>query len=131
MELEDSILTSVKKLLGLPEEVEEFDVDIMMNINAALMTLRQIGVGPLGGSMINSKYVTYSDIFGEDCKETSMIGMYLFYKTRLGFDPPQSSVVIECIKEAIRELEWRMNAQTDPPTNFDYEMLIGVDYNVL
>lgn len=124
MGLEDSVLTSVKKLLGIPEEIEEFDADIMMNINSALMTLRQIGVGPIGGGNINSKYITYTDIFGESCKEVSMIGMYLFYKTKLGFDPPQSSVVIECIKKSIEELEWRMHVQVDPPTTFDSEMLI-------
>lgn len=125
MELEDSILTSIKKLLGIEEEVEEFDVDIMMNINAALATLRQLGVGPLGGAMVNSKYVTYGDIFGDYSKELGLVGMYLFYKTRLGFDPPASSVITDCIKEMIRETEWRLNIQVDPPTNFESEMPIG------
>lgn len=45
----DSILTSVKKLLGLPADYEAFDPDIVMYINTVLMILSQMGVGPKEG----------------------------------------------------------------------------------
>lgn len=45
----DSILTSVKKLLGLTEEYTAFDADLIMHINSVLMILRQMGVGPQEG----------------------------------------------------------------------------------
>lgn len=115
----DSILNSVKKLLGLDPSVKDFDLDIMLNINAAMSTLRQIGVGPEEGYMITSENETFEDYLGEDSKETNQVKMYLFYKTRLGFDPPTSSVLLECIKEMIRETEWRLNLQVDPRSTFE------------
>lgn len=104
----ESILNSVKKMLGLMPEYTEFDADIVMNINAALSTLRQLGVGPSNPFLIKGAEETYADYLGEDCKETSYVKMYLYYKTKLGFDPPQSSLVAESIKEMINETEWRM-----------------------
>lgn len=118
-ENKDSILNSVKKLLGLDPSVKDFDLDIMMNINAAMSTLWQIGVGPEEGFMITSENETFEEYLGPDSKETNQIKMYLFYKTRLGFDPPSSSSVMECIKEMIREAEWRLNAQVDPRSTFE------------
>ena len=46
----DSILTSVKKLLGLTEEYAAFDTDLIMHINSVLMILNQMGVGPQRGA---------------------------------------------------------------------------------
>lgn len=116
--VEDSILNSVKKLLGIEPDFTEFDIDVMMNINAAIMTLNQLGVGPSDGYTVTSADDTYEDFLGEDNEETPQVKMYLFYKTRLGFDPPQSSVVVEAIKEMIRETEWRLNIQVDPKSTF-------------
>lgn len=118
-ENKDSILNSVKKLLGLDPSVKDFDLDIMMNINSAISTLRQIGVGPEEGFMITSENETFEEYLGPDSKETNQVKMYLFYKTRLGFDPPSSSSVMECIKEMIREAEWRLNIQVDPRSTFE------------
>lgn len=117
--IEDSILESVKKMLGIQSDYEEFDPDIIMNINAAIATLRQIGVGPQEELfMITGSNETYSDFLGEDNKEIPQVKMYLFYKTKLGFDPPQSSLVAESVKEMIREAEWRLNVQVDPRSTF-------------
>lgn len=115
----ESILVSVKKLLGIPEEVKVFDLDIMMNINAAIATLRQIGVGPNEGYTVTSKDETYEDYLGEEFSETALVKMYLFHKTKLGFDPPQSSIAVEVIKEMIREDEWRLNVAVDPENTFE------------
>lgn len=115
----DSILNSVKKLLGYEPEYEEFDADIMMNINAAIFTLRQLGVGPEEGFMVTGPYDTYEMYLGKYNQEIPQVCMYLYYKTRLGFDPPQSSYVADQIKEAIKEAEWRLNAQVDPRDTFE------------
>ena len=48
----DSILTSIKKLLGIVEEYEHFDPDIVMYINSAFSVLTQLGVGPEEGFRI-------------------------------------------------------------------------------
>lgn len=114
----NSILTSVKKLLGIEEDYTEFDQDIIMNINAAIATLSQIGVGPSDGFIVTSKEDTYQDFLDDDNQKTSFIKMYLYFKTRLGFDPPSSSAVMETIKQSIQEIEWRLHAGIDSANNF-------------
>lgn len=114
MEVSDSILNSVKKSLGIEPDYTDFDPDILMHINAAIMTLRQIGVGPLEGYTVTSSEQTFDDYLGEGSTETSMVRAYFFYKAKLGFDPPASTAVMEAIKEMIRETEWRLNIQVDP-----------------
>lgn len=116
----DSILLSVKKLLGLTDEVEEFDVDIMMNINSAIMTLTQLGVGPTSGFIVTGKEDRYEDWLG-DMTNLQAVKMYLYYKTRISFDPPTQGSVMESLKEQIRELEFRLNCQVDPGDTFDSE----------
>lgn len=115
----ESVLGAIKKLLGVPYEESVFDVDIMMNINAAIFTLKQLGIDTKE-SVVTSADTTFSNLFG-DQPQTSIeqIKMYLFYKTKLGFDPPSSSAVMECIKEMIKEAEWRLNVSVDPPDTFD------------
>lgn len=109
---QESILTSVKKLLGIMEECTEFDSDIIMNINSAINTLFQLGVGK-EGFMINSKEDTYEDLLGELTPMFQNVKMYLFFKTRLGFDPPQTQALVTSTKEMISELEWRIQIQMD------------------
>lgn len=117
----DSILMSVKKLLGLTEEVDVFDDSIIMNINAAINVLYQLGVGPRSGYVVTSKYDTYSDWLG-DTIHLQNIKMHLYYRTRLGFDPPSSTAVIDVIKESIREIECRLSYQVEVPDSFKQEV---------
>lgn len=118
--IEDSILYSVKKQLGILPEFKEFDPDIIMHINAAISTLRQLGVGPQDSLyVVTDETQTYSDFLGEECAETSQVKTYLFYKCRFGFDPPQSSVAMEALKTLIAEAEWRLNVQVDPSDTFE------------
>lgn len=114
IDIKESILNSVKKLLGISQDLHEFDPDIIMNINAAIFTLRQIGVGPEEMFTVTNEEETYEDYLGSDSKEIPQVKMYLFYKTKLSFDPPTSGTVIECIKEFIREAESRLSYQVDP-----------------
>lgn len=111
--LQESILTSVKKLLGVTEECEEFDPDILMNINAAIFTLRQLGVGPKEGFTVTNKEQTFQEYIGDDVLNIPQVKMYLYYKVRLGWDTPTSSFVLENIKQEIAEAEWRMREQVE------------------
>lgn len=105
----ESILDSVKKQLGLVD-VNEFDQEIIMHINGAIATLKQLGVGPQEETFIvSNKEDTYVDYLGGNLAIISEVKLYLFYKTKLGFDPPQSSAVTEVLKEMISETEWRLN----------------------
>ena len=104
----DSILTSIKKLLGIAEEDENFDMDIVMHINTVLLTLTQLGVGPPDGFTIMDDQARWSD-FLSNSKQFEAVKTYVFLKVRLLFDPPQSSSVIGAMNRSISELEWRIN----------------------
>ena len=109
----DSILTSIKKLLGITEEYENFDQDIIMHINSAFMILNQLGVGPKSGFSISDKSSTWDEFIPES-SNLEAVKTYVHLKVKLMFDPPLSSTVIEAIKSQINELEWRLNVSVDP-----------------
>lgn len=111
----ESILTSVKKLLGITEEYEHFDADIIMHINSVFMILTQIGVGPSEGFFIVDKTTTW-DEFIPSGKSLESVKSYMYMKVKLLFDPPQSSAVMESMKNMICEFEWRLNIEVDTPT---------------
>lgn len=105
-----SILTSVKKLLGILEDNTEFDADIIMHINAGIGSLYQLGVGKLG-FVVTSKNDTYEDLLDDQEPMFQDVKLYLYYKTRLGFDPPTTTSVIQAIKDMLDEVEWRMSVK--------------------
>lgn len=108
----DSILTSVKKLLGLTEEYTAFDLDLIMHINSVFMILNQMGVGPAGGFSISDATATWSE-FMADWPNIEAVKSYVALKVRMLFDPPQSSTVMEAVKNQISELEWRLYVMCD------------------
>lgn len=110
--MNDSILTSIKKLLGITEDYEQFDADLVMHINSVFMILNQIGVGPKEGFSIVGKDEQWSDFMISGISMES-VKTYVYMKVRLMFDPPLSSVVMECMNRQISELEWRLNVECD------------------
>lgn len=109
----DSILTSTKKMLGIAEEYKHFDMDLIMHINSVLSILTQIGVGPSEGFSIEDEDSTWDDFIPEGYNLES-IKSYVYMKVRLMFDPPQSSAVMESMKNMISELEWRISVTVNP-----------------
>lgn len=112
--MNDSILTSVKKMLGIVEEYEHFDMDLIMHINTVLSILTQLGVGPSVGFSITDKTSKWSDFIG-DARNLEAVKSYVYLKVRLLFDPPTNSAVSESINRSISELEWRMNVSVETP----------------
>lgn len=104
--MDDSILNSVKDMIAGGAIHEHFDNELIMCINSVIATLRQIGIGPEEGLVINGSS-TWSDLIG-DSKMLEAVKSYVAYKVRMMFDPPASSAVSEAIKENIKELEWRL-----------------------
>lgn len=109
----ESILTSIKKLLGITDEYTHFDTDITIHINTVFLTLAQLGVGPTTGFSITDKSSVWSDFIPQDNPLFEAVKSYVYLRVRLLFDPPQSSAVIECINRSISELEWRLNMQAE------------------
>lgn len=109
----DSILTSIKKLLGITEEYEHFDPDIIMHINSAFSVLTQLGVGPKQGFRIEDESTEWSEFLNDNLR-LEFVKTYVHLKVKLVFDPPLSSAVLESINRQISELEWRINVSVDP-----------------
>lgn len=109
----DSILLSIKRLLGVSEDCEHFDDEIIMHINSVLVILNQLGVGPPGGFIVTDTRQTWS-MFVPNRTDVEFIKTYVFMKVKLIFDPPQSSSAIESMNRVISELEWRINVAVDP-----------------
>lgn len=112
MDNTESILTSIKKLLGITEDYTYFDADIIMHINSVLAVLNQLGVGPSKGFLIEDEDAEWKDILGDDAR-LSLVKSYVHLKVRLLFDPPLSSSVLDAMDRTIKELEWRICAVTD------------------
>lgn len=110
----ESILTSIKKLLGIDEEYTQFDSDIIMHINSVFMILNQLGVGPEKGFSIQNSESAWTD-FIPSGSNLEAVKTYMHLKVKLMFDPPSSSAVMEAINRTIAELEWRLNVAADTP----------------
>jgi hypothetical protein len=133
MSLETSILTSIKKLLGLSETVTNFDGDILIHINTVIANLNQMGIGPVDGMIIEDSSVTWDQFFTNDShdipvieeaedgsyEETSetiikdkklqqQVKSYIFLKVKLLFDPPSNGNLLKAMKENAEELEVRL-----------------------
>lgn len=109
----ESILLSVKKMLGVTDEYKVFDPDIIMHINSVFFILSQLGVGPKDGFSIQDENAEWEEFIpcGADLEA---IKSYVYLKVRMMFDPPQSSAVSEAITRNINELEWRLNLAANP-----------------
>ena len=113
----DSILTSIKKLLGIAQECTDFDMDLTIHINSVLMILTQLGVGPEKGFTIKDSRDLWKDFLEDDLSKLEAVRTFVYLKVRLIFDPPSNSAVIESINRTISELEWRLNVAAESKTN--------------
>lgn len=110
--MDESILNSIKKLLGIAEDYNYFDQDIIMDINAALMILTQLGVGPSKGFLITDDSDTWND-FVNNGGNLGSIQSYVYMKVKLMFDPPQNSFTVDSMTKLVNEFEWRLNVAAD------------------
>ena len=106
----ESILTSIKKMLGIAEENTDFDTDIIVHINSVFTTLMQIGVGPSEGFYIEDDSTEWQD-FIPDLNKLQAVKTYMYLKVRLLFDPSSlGASTLASYERTIQELEWRLNA---------------------
>lgn len=110
--MEESILISIKKLLGITKDCKDFDIDIITHINTAFITLNQLGIGPEEGFMIEDDVAVWNDFIGDN-KKLNSVQTYIYLKVKLVFDPPLNSTVMEANKQMINELEWRLNTEAE------------------
>lgn len=103
-----SILDSVKKVIGLASDYDEFDADIIMHINSVFSTLNHLGVGPENGFSIEDATTTWDAFIGTDSR-MNFVKTYVYLKVRLLFDPPATGYLVDSMEKQAQELEWRMN----------------------
>ena len=109
----ESILTSIKKMLGIQEDYDHFDPDIIMHINTAFAILRQLGVGPSNGFRIEDETTTWNDFISQDNMLYDSIKSYIELRVKILFDPPSSGVLMDSYNRQISELEWRLNVTAE------------------
>ena len=108
----DSVLNSIKKMLGLTEDYVAFDTDIIMHINSAFFALKQLGIGPVGGFRIADQADSWTMLLSS-AEDLEGVKTYVYFKVRLAFDPPSTAFVLASIERQIAELEWRLNVQAE------------------
>lgn len=111
----ESILTSIKKLLGIDEDTEDFDTDIIMHINSVFLILNQLGVGTSDVFSIKDKYSSWEEFIPDG--NYKAVKSYMYLKVKLLFDPPLTSAVMEAMERQIKEYEWRLNVSADTNQN--------------
>ena len=108
----ESILQTIKKMLGINETDTHFDPDVIVHINTELSGLNLLGVGPPEGFSITDDTSVWDDFISADSKLNLVIS-YIYTKVKLAFDPPLSSAVIESMTRSADNLEWRIQVKAD------------------
>ena len=108
----DSILTSIKKQIGIDSGYKHFDADIIMAINTVFSVLQQLGVGPSDGFRITDDSTTWDD-YVANRPDLESLKTYIGIRVKLIFDPPTNSAVLTALKETKSELEWRLNVAAE------------------
>lgn len=111
----ESILLSIKKLIGFERDYTAFDTDLITHINTYLALLRQVGVGPEEGFLITGYSETWSDFLGEDETKLNMVKTFVYTRVKPVFDPPSNSFVASALKDEAAELIWRINVAAEEP----------------
>lgn len=119
-QLTQSILLTIKKMLGLMEEHKAFDMDVIVDINATFLTLNELGIGPEYPYAITGESETWSDFLGDQEKYLAGVQTYIYMRVRLMFDPPSNSFLVDSMQKQIQEFEWRFTVQPKDDKSLKY-----------
>lgn len=110
--MDENILYTIKKLIGIEYDYTIYDMDLTIAINSAIGTLTQIGVGPAEGFVVSTGNELWSDLIG-DTKLLEFVKQYVYLKVKTIFDPSQINSVTTAYDNQIKELEWRISVTVD------------------
>lgn len=108
----ESILVTIKKMIGPSALYDVFDTDIITHINTIFFRLYQLGIGPDTPFKIEDDSAEWTDFVDDGSIEA--VKTYIYIKTKLYFDPPTNSALLSAMQEQCKELEWTMNVEVDP-----------------
>ena len=110
-----SIISTIKKMLGLAEDYTVFDTELLFFINSAIMELSQLGACSPDFQITENGDETWDDLLSE-CSYNGLLNgaqKYIYIKTRLVFDPPNSGYATSALQKELDELTWRIRIQVD------------------
>jgi hypothetical protein len=110
-ELNDSILDTTKKLIGIMPEYTAFDLDIITHINSVFFTLTQLGVGKPEGFFITDNTSNWEDFIEEE--QINAVKSLMGLRVRLLFDPPQTGPAVDAMTKQAEMLEWRLHTHME------------------
>lgn len=110
--MEQSILKSIKKSLGLAPDYTPFDPELIMHINSVFTNLQQLAIGPDEPFVIEDDSGTWAEFWG-DKKQLNAVQTYVFMRVKLIWDTPPTSFAITALQDQIKELEFRLNVQAE------------------
>lgn len=110
----DSILSSIKHQLGIPDEDSYFDPSLIIHINSVFSVLRQIGCGPSEGYQIEDNTNSWDEFLQNEPEKLQLVKTYLGMRVRQLFDPPTNGTVANALDRQVQELEWRISTLCDP-----------------
>ena len=111
--LEESILKTIRSMIGPNADCEEYDVDLITAINSAFFTLHQLGVGPIDTFQISGIDEKWSDFFDVNDKNFQMVKTYVYLSARLDVDPPTTQSILSSMERRKQECEWRLNFKSE------------------
>lgn len=111
MVMELNVLNSVKSNVGIPDDVIDFDNDIILYTNLALDTLIQLGVDVTTNIDKDTEWTNI--IVNISQERISMVQSYVNISVRLIFDPPSNSTILNSLKDKINELEFRLQVKEE------------------
>lgn len=110
--MENSILLTIKSMLGLEKDYTPFDEELVWHINSAIMVAHQLGIGNYNFAITGSSE-TWQDWLGDSADRISAIQHYIYMQTKLSWDPPANSFVVSALQKQIDEMTWRLNIQAE------------------
>lgn len=113
MAQETSILKTIRTSLGILPDFTDFDPELLVAINSALLAVSQLGIGPEGGLTLTDDTLDWDDLF-DGVSNIEGVKSYIFLKVKLEFDPPGTSFLQASINNQLTELAYRLMIQVDP-----------------
>lgn len=107
--MDQSILNSTKKILGIGPDDTSFDLDVMTYINSAFSNLHSIGIGPEEGFEIEDDRAEWADFGIDSLPILHQLKTCVYLRARMMFDPPTTSYLLQAMERQIVEAEWRLN----------------------
>ena len=105
--MNESILNSIKQMLGIDEDYEAFDSSLIPMINGALLLAWQLGYGCK--IQIVDERTTWRDFLSEAENCLGAVQSFVYSRVKMEFDPPSSSVAADAMNDLASEMSWRLN----------------------